>query len=205
MSKKSAMTLLLRCAMVCGVVRLASAANAMDFPGPAPGKPVAEVRDDQMQIGNAAIAARWSLAGGSLRPVQVQNRLTGQAIDLRGCESFRLSLAGGKQLAASDLKVVGRPSVQSMVASPQTPILARHFAGKQLVARLAAADGSLEIQWRTVLREEDNAFRQQITLRHEPADPRPSDTTDRVAAARRRGRRQRGWIAFGRRRVVLRA
>ncbi len=118
-----------------------------------------------MQIGNAAIAARWSLAGGSLRPVQVQNRLTGQAIDLRGCESFRLSLAGGKQLAASDLKVVGRPSVQSMVASPQTPILARHFAGKQLVARLAAADGSLEIQWRAVLREEDNAFRQQITLR----------------------------------------
>ena len=119
MSKRPGMTLLLPCVIVFGVLRLVSPARAMDFPGPAPGKPVAEVRDDQMQIGNAAIAARWSLAGGSLRPVQVQNRLTGQTVDLRGCESFRLSLAGGKQLAASDLKVVGRPSVQSIAASPQ--------------------------------------------------------------------------------------
>ena len=138
--------------------------EGVGFPGPAPGNPVAEVRDDQMQLGNAAIEASWSLAGGSLRPLNVQNRLTGQTIDLRGCELFRLSLADGKQVAASELKMVGRPSIQSIAALPQTAILAGHFAGKQLTARLASADGSLEIQWRAVLREEGNAIRQQITL-----------------------------------------
>jgi hypothetical protein len=150
--------------IVCSVFCSAALSGAMDFPGPAPGKPAAEVQGDQLRIGNQAVVATWSLAGGALWPVQVQNCLTGQTVPLGSCEAFRLTLADGAQLAASDLKVVGRPLAQGVAPSPAASILAERFAGEQLVVPLASTDGNLEVQWRAVLRAEANAIRQEITL-----------------------------------------
>lgn len=71
---------------------LSSQGLGVEFPGPGPGKPKASRDGDSFTLENAVLSATWQAAGGTLRPVRLMNKLTGQRYDQTGAELFRLAL-----------------------------------------------------------------------------------------------------------------
>jgi hypothetical protein len=139
-------------------------AVALDFPGPAPGKAHAKARAGELALGNRVIECRWSTAGGTLRLTRITDKLARRDLALAGQELFRLTLADGRTLSGSDFRLVGEPAVQPLAAQREATTLALHFAGRQLIARLAAPDGNLEVEWRAMLRDQGNAIRQEFAF-----------------------------------------
>jgi len=66
------------------------------FPGPQPGPAQASGNDSDLTLENAVLSATWKPAGGTLRPVRLTNKLTGQSFDQTGAELFRLALESGR-------------------------------------------------------------------------------------------------------------
>ena len=118
-----------------------------------------------MSLRNQVIACTWRTAGGKLRPAEVADRIAGQSLSLEGCEVFRLGLADGRSLTASDLTIVGRPKSEVLRASPDASNLGKRVRGQQILVKLTNPDGSLEVEWRALLRDGANAVRQEISFR----------------------------------------
>jgi hypothetical protein len=140
-------------------------APALDFPGLAPGPAKARAARQRLSLGNEVISGSWGIRDGILKPEEFRNGITAQEVAVTDCELFKLTLADGRSLNASDLKLVGQPTVETLRPVPAAPILSQRFGGRQLVARLASPDGNLEAEWRAILRDGANAIRQEFTLR----------------------------------------
>jgi hypothetical protein len=151
----------------CSVILAGTAQRipALDWPGEMPGAAAARVSLTQVWLENNIIAGAWSIEGGTLRPARMEVGSTDkQTCNLTGMELFRLVLSDGKEIKASDLKVVKGPLRSEVGAEPGASILARRFPGQQLSAILASADGNLQVEWRAVLRDGANAIRQELTF-----------------------------------------
>jgi len=143
-------------------------AAALEFPGPAPGAAAARVHPAELVVLNDALACRWTLADGRLRPASVQDKRSGRTIEFaQDSECFHLILGDGEKVRASEMKVVGSPRIEPLPADRRRgdPNLARRYAGLQIVVRLAAPSHGLEAEWRAVLRDESNYVRPCVTLR----------------------------------------
>ncbi|MBI4323720.1 MAG: hypothetical protein HY674_00480, partial [Chloroflexi bacterium] len=125
---------------------------ALEFPGSDPGPAQAEVRADHLSLGNQVLSCAWTTTEGKLKPVEAVDRLGKKTIDLHGTEVFRLMLADGRSLAASDLRVIGKPSLETLPPNPGASILAHRLSGRQIVVGLESADGNLAVEWRAILR-----------------------------------------------------
>jgi hypothetical protein len=136
-------------ALALGVSLLASAAGAADL------NPVLQ---------NNAIAWRGSVIDGKLRPVQIKDKLNGQTLSLKG-DSFQVILGEGQFVRSSDFAPVRPPRLETLPPEPASPVMARHFAGRQWVAELNAPDRNLSAEWRVMLRDGSSYVRQQLTLR----------------------------------------
>ena len=123
---------------------------------------------------------RLAATGRGAKPLDRPDR-----VELRGCEAFRLSLAGGKQLAASELKLLGRPAVENVAPAPQAWILAQAYAGIRQELHGAAGLRRRQLGSR-VARSVTRRGQRHPAADHadgqEPADPRRGAATDRVAA-----------------------
>ncbi|MEK7685491.1 MAG: enterotoxin [Verrucomicrobiota bacterium] len=138
---------------------------ALEFPGPGPGTAQAHLTDDHLSLGNQVLSCAWTTADGKLKPVEVADRIGKRTIDLQGTETFRLTLADGRSLAASELKVIGKPALETLLPKPGASILAHRFPGRQVVVHLESADGNLAVEWRAILRDGANAVRQEIAFK----------------------------------------
>ena len=83
--------------LVCTAVFLAFTgdyvrAATVAFPGPQPGAVRSARNHDSFTLENRVISATWFLAGETLRPTRLVNKLTGEAFDQTGTELFRLGL-----------------------------------------------------------------------------------------------------------------
>jgi len=136
----------------------------LDFPGPAPGQAQAEARAGELALGNRVIECHWSTAGGTMRLTRICDKLAGRDLALAGQELFRLTLADGRTLSGSDFQLMGEPVLEHLPAQGKAATLALHFRGRQFRARLAAPDGSLEVEWRAMLRDQGNAIRQEFAF-----------------------------------------
>ncbi|HEU5071144.1 MAG TPA: hypothetical protein VFV96_12130 [Verrucomicrobiae bacterium] len=83
----------LRFGLLVAISALAVSARAgVDFPGPAPGTAAGSSSNGVFTLENAVIAGSWQYADGQLRPLRLNNRLTGTAFDQSSAELFRLGL-----------------------------------------------------------------------------------------------------------------
>jgi hypothetical protein len=89
---------------------------ALDFPGPAPGRPRATLRAGEVALGNRAIEQCWRCENGKLAPLEVKDRLGGREVGLEGGEVFRITLGDGLVVKASELRVVAPPVVETLQA-----------------------------------------------------------------------------------------
>ncbi len=137
------------------------------FPGPDPGPATAQVEDGgTVRLANAAIAVAWRLTSDGLLPVDVTDRLADLRRPLRG-EAFVIQLNSplGRDIPASKLRLIDGPRIEAIAEDKQALQTARHFAGKQIIASFADADGEVEVQWRASLRDGANYIRQEVSIR----------------------------------------
>ena len=125
---------------------------------------VAPARAGDWTLSGPAISWHGDTAGGLLHGTRLEDRLNGKSLDLAG-EAFQVTLGDGTVLKSSDFKLAGEPQLETLAADPASPTAARHFAGRQLVARLSAPDRQLTAEWRVILREGSAYIREELALR----------------------------------------
>lgn len=130
----------------------------------APGKAAAEVKAGSLTLGNRVITAAWQVSGSVLRPGTITDKLNSRTI-ADPEEAFALILSDGRTVAASAIKVVGKPRIEELKAVPGAPRLSDRLDGKQLVVQLADVDGTLDIAWRGILRDGSNYIRQEVAFK----------------------------------------
>jgi hypothetical protein len=116
------------------------------------------------QLENTAIAWHWHLVDGKFRPVQVDDKLNKTTLNLTG-ECFQLVLGDGAVVKASDFKLEGSPEAGRLKPEPDSPTLARHFPGRQLVVKLSDRNRNLSAEWRVILRDGSAYVREELALR----------------------------------------
>jgi hypothetical protein len=141
---------------------------AIDYPGPTPGKAQAANADGLLTVKNGVLSMTWRVVAGSLRPVAVEDRIAGKVFPLDKSECFALHFArtplpGIRVVPASELRVQGSPTIDSLPVDPQSLRLADRQPGQAMVVHLASADGSLKATWRAELRDGSSYVRQRIS------------------------------------------
>jgi len=140
-------------------------AAAIEFPGALPGRAEARLWNGEAWLGNRALQMRWRLSDGQVRPVQFENRLTGETVPLRDCEAFQVVTADGRRIPASAFAMPEKPIVRRLRADAHAARWAERSAGCEIAARLESAELGAEADWRLILRDEANAVREELTLR----------------------------------------
>jgi hypothetical protein len=146
-----------------GGLRLPLAALAMPDDGGAGLTALATRDGDTVVLGNDAIRATWSVAGGALRAVRVEDLINRRALDLPG-PVFTLALRDGGTIDASTMRIAAAPVFTTLTANPRASRAAERVAGRAVSATLEDPGGRLRAIWRAVLRDGSMYIRQEIAL-----------------------------------------
>lgn len=142
----------------------ASSACALDWTGPPLGPALADMLVDEVRLQNSLFGCSWETGQGRLEPVRINSRLGKRFVNLGGAEPFRLVLADGRSIAASQFKLLERPRIETLTPHPHASILAERSPGKRVAARLESADLNLEVRWSATLRDWANTIRQEFVF-----------------------------------------
>ena len=118
---------------------------------------------DQGLLENGAVAFRWALVHGRLTST-LEARDGGFTMGLTG-PLFQITLGNGTNLADSDFRLIKPPRTENLPAAPESPTLARHVPGRQLVLEFANDQYHLSAIWAVGLRQDASYVRQSLTLR----------------------------------------
>lgn len=121
------------------------------------------------QLENKAITWNWRVENGKLQPVSVDDKLNDKTLLLTG-DCFELVLGDGTVLKSSDFQLDSAPAIETLKPDSASPMLARHFSGKQLAAKFSAPQNHLAAEWRILLRDGSTYVRQELTLHADGAD-----------------------------------
>ena len=139
-------------------------AAAMDFPGPAPGRPLATLSDNRLTLENDVLSVAWDVGPGRRVLVEAADRLGGRTVRARGGELFTITLADGRVLRASEMETIAAPAIREIYVKPDTVRAAIGFDAKQVLVFLKSPDGDLSIEWRATLRNDANCVIQEVEL-----------------------------------------
>src|SRR5665213_2497960 len=104
------------------------------------------------KLENKSIAWRGNSDGGTLHPTRLDDKINGKVLVLGG-GCFQVELGDGTVLKSSDFKLEAEPKIETLKPEPDSPVAARHFSGRQLVAKFSAPDKNLSAEWRVILRD----------------------------------------------------
>jgi len=136
--------------------------------GPVLCPPRLRSRDDDLSLGNDAIAVTWSAAGGALRAIRLDDRRGGRTLDLPP-DVFTLTLDDGSIIRASDLRT-DAPHSESLDPYPRAARRAEQLPGRAIRATLSDPAGRLRVHWRAMLRDGSDYVRWELTLEALGAD-----------------------------------
>lgn len=143
---------------------LARSAIAVDFPGPKPGAARGQYVDGRLVLENAVLSTAWRVAEGEFRLVQLEDRIAHQALRLKTSDAFRVEMADGSHLNASDLQVVEGPTLVRLEGEPDGLPAATSNAGWRAMLRLASPDKQLDFSWTATLLDGSNYVRTELSL-----------------------------------------
>jgi hypothetical protein len=129
----------------------------------------ASVGGDSIQISNDMLSQSWSIAGGHLKPMELVDKLSSLSVPLKQ-EAFVLQCEGRKKIKASEMKLVGEPTVQPLAADERASRLSQRIAGKQIVLNLETEDGSVQATYKIVGRDGTNYLRHELSIHPTKAD-----------------------------------
>ncbi len=124
----------------------------------------AVVTAEDITLGNDAITAVWSIAGGVFRPVRLSDGLNRAALPV-SAQAFTLTLADKRTIAAGDMRITAPPRTEILTANPRASRLAERMGGRSVTLTLQDASGRIEAVWRGLLRDGSHYIRQELILR----------------------------------------
>jgi hypothetical protein len=154
---------------------------AVEFPGPDPGKAIAEVDPGRIVLENHVLRCEWSLAGGRLKPVRVTDKLSRTALPMDGGESFRFLVAKTpaaepRRVRASEFRLAGMPRVTALAPAGSSRRLWEQCRGWRVEAGLEAP--GFWVRWTAILCDGDNFVRQHVSISTHAARPEPAELQD---------------------------
>ncbi len=150
--------------MAAAIVACAIPAAAMDFPGPRPGNPTAELDARKLVLQNGGIRAAWNLAEKRIELIEVADLMAGKQFRPRAAELFSIELADGRTIKASDLKIADKPALERIEADAKSVRRSGRFPGWKATVPLVLADGTMKVRWSAVIRDQSNYIRQEVTI-----------------------------------------
>ena len=124
----------------------------------------AAVTAEDLTLGNDAITAVWSTAGGIFRLIRFSDGLNAAALPVPA-QAFTLTLADKRTIAAGDMRITAPPRTEMLTANPRASRLAERIGGRSVTLTLQDASGLVEAVWRGLLRDGSHYIRQELTLR----------------------------------------
>ena len=143
------------------------AESGLEFPGPSPGDGQGRVSRSKLVLENKVLACTWDIYEGHLPLNSVTDKLSATTLRLRNAECFQLILKGGRTVKASELKIVGKPTLKNLEPNRKSSRLAEsgfRRSGKLITAKLTSSDDNLNVEWRAILRDGSNYVRRQVVL-----------------------------------------
>ena len=113
---------------------------------------------------NRFVRWTWRASDEKLRPLRLEDKQNGEAIDLPG-DCFQIQLGDGTTLKSSDFRLDGPPKIKSLKREPASPTAALHEGGKELVAMFSAPAKNLSAEWHVNLRDGSPYVREKLRLR----------------------------------------
>ncbi|MEI6779700.1 MAG: alpha-galactosidase [Verrucomicrobiota bacterium] len=142
---------------------LSKTCTAVDFPGPPPGPPAAEVTGHRVRLQNQVLSAEWRVDGKTLRMTEFVNRISGERVTGNSQELFAIA-APPLTLKSSDFTLEDSPKVVEVRPEPKAARVSERSAGRAIVARLLHAGSGVVVEWRGELRANSHYVRQVLTL-----------------------------------------
>jgi hypothetical protein len=149
--------------VILWVATLVSGLALPKYPGVEPGPAQAWTSNVAAGVSNHVLSASWNTTENHMRPGIIRDAQTGRTLVLTG-EVFRITLAGGRRLGASELRWQGPPAIVELRPQPNASQLARQIAGRSLELAMRSADGRLAVKWGVLMRDGANEIRQTLEI-----------------------------------------
>ncbi len=129
----------------------------------------ARMNDSELSLSNNFLRVSWSISGGKLRPLRLQDRKSGRSTSL-GSDALTLNFTDGRVLRTSQMALISKPVSLEVQTDPHSRRRASQMPGKQLVLHLMdPATGAL-IQWTAVLLDNTRYLRQEFSIQARERD-----------------------------------
>lgn len=153
------------CALVVilAVFAIGSRASASQLYRVDPGKASAQVTASGTTLSNSVLNASWSVRSGRFEGREFTDRLSGKQTPLPFC-TFSIVFKEDGVVKASEMKLVGAPSIEPLKADTGASRLADRSAGQQIVLKLEDVSGDIAVTWRGILRDGSNYIRQEVAI-----------------------------------------
>lgn len=133
------------------------------FVGAVAGTNCVPAQTAQYTLRGRQLTATIHVDNGALKGYEVANRRDGAT--LKPGEPFALKFDDGHILAASQMKLDGKPVETSIAAKPNASRRAEQIPGRQLCADLTAQAEDLTAHWCAIERDGTNYLRQEVTIK----------------------------------------
>ena len=127
-----------------------------------PGMPVSQTNGDWHAFGNAAIALNWTVRHQHLADFALTDRVHMRTLPVTA--PFALSLADGRALGMTDLKLLAPLREEMLTANPKASRLAERIAGRRVRAILGDEPDRLRVEWSVEQRESSQYLRLQVAI-----------------------------------------
>jgi hypothetical protein len=114
-------------------------------------------------LSNGLVGWDWHMANGKFQSFSFDDERGGEWLPVSS-ESFQLTLGDGTVLKSSDFRFIGSPKIEKLKLEPDSLTLAKHFPGRQLVAKFSLPGKNLTAEWRVILRDGSEYVREQLAL-----------------------------------------
>ena len=137
----------------------------LEFPGPQPGPAQGRINQSELVLENKVLSCTWQINDGRLRLDTITDKLSSTLHKLHKAECFRFILDDGRDIKASDMKIIGKPKLKNLNSKPKSFRLAEQFGGKQIIVTLTTSDNSINVEWRAFLRNGSNYIRHEVAFK----------------------------------------
>ena len=124
---------------------------------------IASANADVYTLGSGQMKAQWQVIDGHLQPMNLYDRITGRSIPL-GNTDFSIQFALGPAILSNQLRVDGKPHVESLKRDASSPKASDHVNGKQFVVALSDPDGRFKATLSAVMREGSRYLREEVSI-----------------------------------------
>ena len=139
---------------------------ALEYPDAVkPADAVAHINNGVGTLENNLLELKFETNQNKLRFIHFIDKQTKNRITAKCDDFFSVTLANGKNLASSQMKLETNISVHKIPAVPQSARLAERFSAKQISAEFVSPDDNTKFEWLLILRDKSNYIRQFLTIK----------------------------------------